>query len=322
VLTTSALSVETLASVLDQSVDCVKLIGLDGSVRWMNANGLCAMEIDDFSAVKSRHWADLWPDEARPAIMKSLASATQGAPVRFDAYCPTAKGTPRWWNVTVSRVQDVSGEQAGYLAISRDITEAETGRQALEIAAAELRHRLKNTYAMIGSLLLGFARGNPDREAFAHEMTGRLVALSTAQALFSTQDAPRELAALLPALVTPFDRSTCSVVIGELPDTLVTQGQADAIALVLGELAVNAAKHGALASGGSLHLSARAADGGLEIVWDEKSVGEVAAHDRSGGQGLKLIDRIVRARQGALDIAWHDRGVTVTLRFPIAAGRA
>ena len=316
-LNTTALSAEALASVLNQSVDCVKLVSLDGKIKWMNFNGLCAMEIDDFCRVEGQQWADLWPSEARHKILSALPSARSGETVRFDAFCPTAKGTPRWWNVTVSLVTDVDGKEAGFLAISRDVTEVEMNRQALEISAAELRHRLRNTYAMIGSLLAGFARGTPDREMFAKEMMGRLVSLSAAQSLFSTQDAPCEIATLIPALVSPFENPACTVAIDPLPPTLVSQGQADAIALVFGELAVNSAKHGAVFGGGSLHINAAEADGMLRIVWTEHSLRPVEARNRDGGQGLKLIDRIVRAREGVLSIDWHDKGLTVTLAFSL-----
>lgn len=74
----SGLSSVALASVLDQSVDCVKLIGLNGDIRYMNGNGLCAMEIDDFCAVEGQSWADLWPDEARQAIIGAYPEAATG----------------------------------------------------------------------------------------------------------------------------------------------------------------------------------------------------------------------------------------------------
>lgn len=47
-LTKANLSAETLLLVLEQTTDCVKLLTLDGTVLWMNANGICAMEIDNF----------------------------------------------------------------------------------------------------------------------------------------------------------------------------------------------------------------------------------------------------------------------------------
>lgn len=315
-----ALSAETLASVLEQTVDCVKLIGLDGSIRWMNANGIASLECADFAGLKGTRWVDLWPQDGRKLVQAALDQALLGDTARFDGLCPTLNGTPRWWNITVSRVEDTDQEMAGFLAISRDITAAENNRLALEIAAAELRHRLKNTYTMVGSLLTGFARGTPDREAFAQEMLNRLVALSTAQALFSTQAAPCEIATLIPALVGPFAGHGCEIDVAPLPNTFVSQGQADAIALVLGELAVNSAKHGALAVGGALHLSAAEAPASLKVIWQERSEQPVRAHDRPEGQGLKLIERIVRARRGNLAIAWHDAGLTVTLEFSLDSG--
>lgn len=315
-LESAALSAETLAAVLDQSIDCVKLVNPDGTIRWMNGNGLCVMEIDDFQAIKGSQWADLWPDEARHMIGASLTSGKDGQAARFKSFCPTAKGDPRWWDVTVSPVTGVHGEDAGYLAISRDITEGEANREALEIAAAELRHRLKNTYTTIGSLLIGFARGNPDREAFAQEMQARLIALSAAQALFSTHEAPCQISTLIPALVLPFQGTGATVTIDALPQTYVTQGQADAIALVLGELAVNSAKHGALCSNGDLHVNALEEADRLRITWIEEGPKPVQSHNRTGGQGLTLISRIVKARQGSLAVDWQDRGVTVTMEFP------
>lgn len=316
-LSAAALSAEGLAAILGQSVDCVKLIGLDGSILWMNSNGLCAMEIDDFEQTRGQQWSALWPQDARQTILDALPAAAAGNVVRFDAYCPTAKGAPRWWNVTVSKVKGVEDDDAGYLAISRDISEAEMARQATNIAAAELRHRLKNTYAIIGSLLQGFAKGNPELEQFAREMQARLVSLSTAQALFSTDDVPCELAVLIPALIAPCATPACVVTFGQFCDASLQQGQADAIALVVGELAVNSAKHGAIAAGGAIYVTATSAGDLLDIIWKERSNSRVTAHDRTGGQGLRLIERIVQARHGSLTIAWHNDGLTVTLQFRV-----
>lgn len=313
-LNSASLTAETLAGVFEQSVDCVKLVGLDGAIQWMNSNGLCAMEIEDFEAIRGLQWADLWPEDSRALVAASIPTAKAGETVRFNAFCPTAKGSARWWNVTVSQVSTAAGE-AAFLAVSRDITEAEVGRQALVIAAAELRHRLKNTYAMISSLLYGFARGIPEREAFARDMQSRLVSLSAAQALFSTDDAPCEIRTLIPALVMPFESHACPIAIDALPALSVEQGQADAIALVLGELAVNSAKHGALANGGAIRITGEAGEDAFAIIWDEDLVVPAQAHERPGGQGLNLIQRIVGARSGTLEIAWRDTGLKVVLRF-------
>lgn len=302
---------------LDQSVDCVKILGLDGRLEYMNFNGQCAMEIDDLSAVIGEDWHCLWPEENQATILDACERARRGEVTRFDAFCPTAKGTPRWWNVSVSPVRSDDGRITGVLSVSRDITEAEVVRQTLEITTAEMRHRLKNSYAMVGGLMSGLARGTPDREVFANEMITRLVGLAQSQTLFASRDnTPCRIADLIPALVNAFDTAHCSVTIGDLADAEVDQGRADAIALVLGELAVNSSKHGAIKFGGTIAVSAVEGDDSVVLLWAEKSRHAVGPHSRDGGQGMKLMDRIVRARKGELDIAWNANGLDVSVTFP------
>ncbi len=318
-LTAAPLSAETLASIFAQSVDCVKLLDLDGRLLWMNANGQCAMEIDDFASVKGRCWTGVWPEETRVLVEERLAQASQGETVRFDAPCPTAKGTQRWWSVTISVVTDVEGRKIGFMAISRDVTAAYTARQALEISAAELRHRLRNTYAIVGALISGFARGNAEHEAFAHDMQERLITLSVAQSLFTTDTAPCDLAQLVPALVDPFASQACNVTITAPANILVGQDQANAIALVVGELCVNSVKHGAAASSGSIGITVTARDDRCQILWEECGAHPPGDRDRPGAQGLRLIARIVEARGGTLDICWQSYGPMVTISFPMQA---
>jgi PAS domain S-box-containing protein len=315
-----ALSNDILAAVLDQSLDCIKLIGCDGTVGFMNQNGLCAMEIDTLDAVKGCLWIDLWPVESRGLIAGALERAAAGEAVRFDAFCPTAKGSPRWWDVSVSRVHDSSGQVLGYLSLSRDVTEARIAKEVAEIAAAEMRHRLKNSYAMISGLLTALARGVPAREEFVREIRDRLSALGVAQTLFvSREHAPCSIRELLPALLEPFATPECPVECLDLPDASVDQGQADALALVFGEFAVNSSKHGAFSSAGRIRVTAEAARDHLAIRWEERSSRQVAAQARSGGQGLRLIQRILSARNGDVTFDWQEHGLDATVRLkPIA----
>src|SRR5688500_5087261 len=83
-----------LASILDQSADCIKVIGPDGTLDFMNRNGRCALQIDDFALVAGKNWWDLWPQESQPLIHDAVAAAKAGLNARFEAFCPTAKGEP------------------------------------------------------------------------------------------------------------------------------------------------------------------------------------------------------------------------------------
>ena len=315
-----AASDETLAALLDQSLDCIKLISVAGNVEYMNANGRCAMEIDDPGSVSGRPWLDLWPDEAKPLVRRALEEAAAGIAVRFDAFCPTAKGSARWWDVSLSQVRDRGGRLLGYLSVSRDVTEARIAKEVAEITASEMRHRLSNSYAMTGALLSAFARGSPEREQFATEMRDRLSSLGAAQSLFVGRDeAPLMLHELLPAILVAYSTPICSVTLGSLPKVQIDQRQADALAIVLGELAVNSSKHGALSVDGQILVTAELDGRTLTLRWQERSSRAVGGHERSGGQGLRLMQRILSARGGTMSISWKDDGLDADLRLSVPA---
>ena len=137
-------------SLMDATPDCVKVLDLEGRLLYINTPGLCAMEIDDFSMVCGQEWEAAWPMAAWGDIHQSLKTARAGKLTSFQAYCPTAKGTPKWWEVTVSPVRDTpDGQIVRLLAMSRDISEhkkAEEGRdQLLQQLEAE-RGRLAEVF--------------------------------------------------------------------------------------------------------------------------------------------------------------------------------
>ena len=137
---TNALGVQLFES----SPDCVKLLSIDGKLLTMNRNGLCAMEIDDFGPFSGAVWSTFWPQESQAAIDAAVERARAGATARITAFCPTAKGSPRWWDVTVTGVRSDDGQVRTLLAVSRDVTathEAETERERLfkEVQAANAR---------------------------------------------------------------------------------------------------------------------------------------------------------------------------------------
>ena len=59
----------------------------------------------------------------------------------------------------------------------------------------------------------------------------------------------------------------------------------------------------------------------LVITWSERSDREVLAQSRSGGQGLKLMQRILAARHGNLKIEWDDFGLDATITLAMATSR-
>ena len=82
-----------LAAILDQSADCIKVIGPEGTLDFINRNGRCAMGIDDFAMVAGKNWWDLWPEEAQPLIHTAIASAREGTTAASRLSAPPPKAT-------------------------------------------------------------------------------------------------------------------------------------------------------------------------------------------------------------------------------------
>ncbi len=118
-------------AIFESSNDCVKMLDPAGKLLSMNKNGQCMMEIDDFSVVAGQAWTNLWPAESADAIRNALEDARDGRTGHFEAFCPSAKSTPKWWDVIVTPVLASDGRLERILSISRDITHVRRANEDL-----------------------------------------------------------------------------------------------------------------------------------------------------------------------------------------------
>ena len=136
---------DALASVVFQSSpDCVKLLDADGSLITMNENGRCLMEVEDISHIVGHAWASFWPAESQSRVRAALEAARAGQADRFEAFCPTAKGTPKWWDVTVAPVRDADGRVHQIVSSSRDITARRAADETLRRNHDTFHHLIAN----------------------------------------------------------------------------------------------------------------------------------------------------------------------------------
>ena len=308
---------DMLAAILDQSADCIKVIGPSGSVDFMNRNGRCAMGIDDFALVAGKNWWDMWPEEAQPAIRESIAQAQQGHSSRFEAFCPIG-GEPRWWDVSVAPLRDEHGELKGLISVSRDISADIAHRQLRESTAAEMKHRLQNAYALTSAIVMATARGNLAHEEFAREIVERLQRLGIAQSLLLDGDAigTASLDTLARRLTEPFCGDSATLEISELPDATLDETQVRTLALMFGEFSTNSNKYGALGHGGRIAIDGSMDDDVLTLNWRETTERPVDTEQRDGSSGLTLIRRMLGAHGGTLDIDWRRDGLDIRVAMP------
>ncbi|HXG83750.1 MAG TPA: CHASE3 domain-containing protein [Pyrinomonadaceae bacterium] len=124
-------------SIFENSPDCVKVLELDGTLSAMNSNGLCVLEIDDFAHFAGKQWIDFWEGDENEMAYQAVQSAAKGKTAQFEGFCKTAKGTTKYWDVSVAPVFDAEGKPNRLISTSRDISE----RRQIEREREELLRR-------------------------------------------------------------------------------------------------------------------------------------------------------------------------------------
>jgi PAS domain-containing protein len=153
---------EFTTRILASSSDCIKVLDLDAKLQFMSAGGQVVMEVDDFEAIRGCSWPEFWSGEGRVAAEAAVAAAKAGREGRFQGLTPTAKGTPKWWDVVVTPVNGADGRPERLLSVSRDITEPQGGLKRRCKSAGE-RSRLPSR-RVEGILWTNNARGEMEGE--------------------------------------------------------------------------------------------------------------------------------------------------------------
>lgn len=206
------------------------------------------------------------------------------------------------------------------VSVNRTAGRASTLQDALVI---ELAHRVKNLLAIVQSLALQTRGATVDsyRQAFL----SRLKALALAHgALLQTALERAPLRALLDELLAPFLQDEPGRVVLDGPAVALPASQVTIFALIVHELASNAARHGALSvPAGRVLLSWRKVDGQLHLDWREQGGPPTPAGDSSGLEGTRgfgtLLIRKAATYQlrGTAELFLDPEGFHCSLAFPL-----
>ncbi len=193
-----------------------------------------------------------------------------------------------------------------------------------EIVALDLAHRLKNVFAVVGAVLTLSARGKPEMRPFIAELRDRIAALEAAHTYLEegspalTEGEGRTVMGLLRPLIAPFCGEEANAITIRGQDSAMTWRLGATIALIVRELATNAAKYGALSTdSGQVEIACSEDAGHYVIHWRETGGPVILAAPDTQGYGTYLIERAAALAGFSVERTWRAEGLEAAIAIPV-----
>ncbi len=223
-------------------------------------------------------------------------------------------GELRWLQLTARLLPGPGGRPTRVVGVSLDITARRSAEERQALLVREVDHRAKNALAVALSVVQLAPRNVPPAE-FAAGVSGRIAAMARAHSLLAAEGwAGADMLTLVESELAAYKGR---VRLDGQPVRLEANA-AQPLAMILHELATNAAKHGAFSTkGGTVELRWRLEDG-LTLTWQESGGPLVKGRPGHSGFGTRLLTALARQQlRGELHSDWSDpAGLRVTLRLP------
>jgi PAS domain S-box-containing protein len=322
-----------LAAIVTNSEDAIVSKDLHSIVTSWNAG---AERLFGYTAEEmiGRPVTILIPDERfdeEPAILARIAKGERIEP--YETVRQRKDGSLIDVSLSVSPIRNSRGDVIGASKIARDITERRRAQKQQQLLLEEMDHRVKNLFSVATGLVHLSASYAASPEELATALSGRLGALAKAQTLLL---APRgqtgivratTLHALMQIVLGPFQGAPSQgteisprILISGV-DTPLGEDAATNLALLLHELATNAAKYGALSTpNGVIDIAAVQDKAHLVIEWTERGAPKAQTAVRRSGFGSILIQAAIREQLGGeVEHLWQAGGLVV--RVSLACDR-
>ncbi len=215
------------------------------------------------------------------------------------------------------------------IAIERSLNEQARERAEAQrtLLLRELNHRVKNVFALVDSLLLMSARSATSAQDFSAAVRGRLAALNRAHELVQPGLSETEivdpcavpLKRVIADILQPYAQTGSEKFFLYGPDVQISPRSITGIALILHELATNAAKYGALKHPDGRLLVSWAMSDVLSLEWSERGGPPSSAPSKTGFGGT-LTRRTVESQfKGTIEYRWEPSGLDISIRLPMAS---
>jgi PAS domain S-box-containing protein len=220
-------------------------------------------------------------------------------------------------SLTVSPVKNAEGKVVGASKIARDITEQKRNQEQIATLAREAEHRSKNLLANVQATV--HLSRSETSEGLKQAIEGRIQALANVHSLFvETRWIGAELSTIASRELAPYSEKGDGQVSIDGQPVLLEPNAAQGVAVILHELATNAAKYGALSmANGQISLVwSHEADGQLKLRWTEAG-GPPVQEPTHKGFGRRIIEQMIAQQKGNTHFEWRREGLVCEITFPV-----
>lgn len=267
---------------------------------------------------------EMFPAEAGAAVvaLKRQALAT-GQSARAEISFRHGPGL-RWHDLHIEPLRNEAGNIVGLTCASIDVTERKESDAHLRMLLRELTHRSKNLLAVIQAMARQTARHAGSIQAFLTQFGARLQAMASSHDLLVRESwYGASLSELIRSQLASYIERRAGQVAIEGPPVALKPEAAQNLGLALHELAVNAAKYGALSVPNgrvSVTWNRSEAAGGeaIDLDWREQ-LGPKVKTRRKKGFGSMVIERnLARALDAEVTMEFDPDGLRCRILIPAA----
>jgi len=318
-------SAQRLAAIVESSEDAIWAKDLTGRITNWNAG---AERLLGYSAAEmvGQPVTELIPEDHRTEEREILARVRAGNRVHpFDTVRLGKDGSLVDVSVSVSPIKDATGAVVGASTIARDVSERKQAEEKRRLLFREMNHRIRNLFAVSGSLVSLSARSATTPQELADTARRRLNALAKAHSLtlpsLDEDDSLNRsigLHELATTILAPFSDVAGGNIRIRGSDLLVAGSAATNLALLLHEFATNATKYGALSTvSGQVTLDIRVDGNNISLEWKESGGPKLMVSDDHEGFGTFLGRATVEGQLGGrIAYDWRDEGLQIALNLP------
>lgn len=275
------------------------------------------------------------PDDARRYAdhFSVLLDLKPDETAHFEYRMKHKDGGWRWLaSEEVAFAHDEKGQVTQIVGSAHDITERKQEEARNALLMREVRHRVKNLFAMVPAIVNLSLRHARDARKAGRAITDRVTTLSRVSTMsldVVERDEGIALEHMIRAVLEPHEAHAEAFFVSGPPLRLATRAS-NVVALVLNELASNAMEHGALTvDKGTVRIAwvvdeaeahETASDGRtgtLRLQWSEQGGPTIDGPPEVEGFGLSVTDQLVRSQGGTMEWSWLRYGMAVTIEMPL-----